>query len=296
MTNTVPLQALYIVDSPPPLSECSLNLSDNSILSVSSTSLLSSDEDNPYLKEWIHDLCLCRADKEILVSGKLLTANHIAAATKLMRQSFPSQNGLQDSHYLADKDEWNSVVDNFVQIIFIDIGHWACLSNKFSDDVELFDSMLTAPIEDDDIIRQACRIVQSDQPFLTVNVVGVQPQCGGADCGLFAISMAFDLCSGIDPFTQEVVQERMREHLVSCFEKGKISAFAKVPRKAMERRRRIVNSVSVGIYCVCRNVDVGEMVMCDVCCEWYHRRCISIPPEVFEKNSPPWECPKCKCK
>ena len=68
------------------------------------------------------------ADKEALVSGKLLTANHIAAATTLMKQSFPSQNGLQDTHYLAEKGEWNSGVDGFVQIIFIDPGHCACLS------------------------------------------------------------------------------------------------------------------------------------------------------------------------
>ena len=152
---------------------------------------------------------------------------------------------------------------------------WACSSNKFSEDVELFDS---------------------NQPFLTVNVVGVQPQYGGADCGLFAISMAFDLCSGIDPFTQEVVQEQMREHLVSCFEKCKMSAFPKVPRQAMERRKQVVHSVSVDIYCVCRHVEVGKMVMCDVCHEWYHRHCISIPPEVFQRNSPPWECPRCKCE
>ena len=283
------------VTSPLPLSECSLDLSDDSILSLSASSL-TSDIDNPYLTEWIHDLGLSMADREVLVSGKLLTANHIAAATRLMKKSFPSQNGLQDTHYLAEKGEWNSDVDGFVQIIYIDPGHWACLSNKFSDDVELFDSMLTTPIEGDNIIQQACCILQSEEPSLTVNVVGVQPQFGGADCGLFAISMAFDLCSDVDPFTQKVVQERMREHLVSCFEKSRMSSFPKVPRRAMDQRKRIVNSVSVGIYCVCRHVEEGQMVMCEVCHEWYHQHCISIPPEVFKRNSPPWECHKCKWK
>ena len=112
-----------------------------------------------------------------------------------MKQSYLSQNGLKDTHHLAEKSEWNSGVDGFVQIIFIDPGHWACLSNMFSDDIECFDSMHTTPIEGDDIIRQACYILQSKEPSLNVNVVGVQPQFGGADCDLFAISMAFDLCS-----------------------------------------------------------------------------------------------------
>lgn len=62
--------------------------------------------------------------------------------------------------------------------------------------------MLTTPIEGDDLIQQDCRILQSSQPLLTANVVGVQPQYGGADCGLFAISIVFDPCSGIDPFTE----------------------------------------------------------------------------------------------
>ena len=56
------------------------------------------------------------ADREILISSKLLTANHIAAANRLMKQSFPS---LQDTHYLAVKGEWNSDVDGCVQIIFL---------------------------------------------------------------------------------------------------------------------------------------------------------------------------------
>ena len=62
----------------------------------------------------------------------------------------------------------------------------------------------------------------------------------------------------------------MREHLVSCFEKSRVSSFPKVPSRAMDQRKRIVNSVSVDTYCVCHHVEVGQMVTCDVCHEWYH--------------------------
>lgn len=262
---------------------------------VDDLSNLDSSLDNPYLVEWIHNLGLTMADKDILVNGKLLTATHIAAATKLLKKAFPSQNGLQDSHYVYENC-WDGGTDGFVQVIFLSSGHWACLSNRFSQngDVELFDSMLTAPSEGDDIVGQACSILKSTKQMLTIDVVGVQTQVGGADCGLFAISMAFDLCSGVDPFSQEVLQEHMRDHLVDCFENQSITSFPKVPRQTMDQRIRIVNSVSVNIFCVCRGIEEGDMVMCENCEEWFHGHCISIPPDVFQKDSPPWICPTCK--
>ncbi len=193
-------------------------------------------EDSLALKEWVHDLCITLVDRKILTSGKLLTANHISAVNKLLKKSFPSQNGLQDTHYLAVKQKWASDANNFVQIIFIDFGHWACLSNKFSDaEIELFDSMYTIPVEDGSIFKQVCCISKSPRPNLTVNVIRVQPQCGGADCGLFAISMAVDLCFGLDPFKQRVVQDDMREHLLSCFEIQLMSPFPKVTRKGLDK-------------------------------------------------------------
>ena len=70
------------------------------------------------------------AEKEVLTSGGLLTANHISAANILLKKQFPLQNGLKDTHYLATKHQWDSSPQDFVQIIFITPGHWACLSNN----------------------------------------------------------------------------------------------------------------------------------------------------------------------
>ena len=117
--------------------------------------------------------------------------------------------------------EFGIVALCFVQIIFIKHGHWACLSNKFSDrSIELFDSMHTVPtgVENGSISRQASCIVNSSRSKLVIDIIGVQKQCGGDDCGLFAISMAFDLCCGIDPFKQMVNRDDMRKHLLSCFD------------------------------------------------------------------------------
>ena len=99
--------------------------------------------------EWVHNLRLSMLERDTLCSGGLLTATHISAANSLLRKRFKLQNGLQDSHYLAVKQEWNSAPEDFVQIIFIKPGHWSCLSNRFCtrNVVELFDSMHTEPTE-----------------------------------------------------------------------------------------------------------------------------------------------------
>ncbi len=68
-----------------------------SSLHVSSQAEFGSD---PSMTGWIRNLGLTIADKNDLLGGKCLTANHIAAANQLLRQEFTTQNGLQDTHYL----------------------------------------------------------------------------------------------------------------------------------------------------------------------------------------------------
>ena len=151
-----------------------------------------SDYEDPALCEWVHGLGLTMADKKVFQQrGQWLTANHIQAANKLLQKAFPR---LQDTHHLSDKGVWNSSPECFVQIIFIKHGHWACLSNKFSDkSIELFDSMHTVPtgVENGSISRQASCIVKSSKSKLVIDIIGVQKQYSGDDCGLCGVECAF---------------------------------------------------------------------------------------------------------
>ena len=238
------------------------------------------------------------ADKKVLQQrGQWLTANHIQAANKLLQNAFPHQNGLQDTHHLSDKGVWNSSPECFVQIIFIKHGHWAYLSNKFSDkSIELFDSMHTVPtgVENGSISRQASCIVKSSKSKLVIDIIGVQKQYGGEDCGLFAISMAFDLCCGIDPFKQMVNQDDMRKLLLSCFEEEVMTTFPKVPRKNITNMKRVIKSVSFKLFCVCRGQEYGLMVACSHCHKWFHPVCVNIPSEVLLHEDLPWLCSSCE--
>ncbi len=110
--------------------------------------------DTPELTSWVNELGLSVVDKNTLVSGKWLTANHMSAANYLLKTKYPCQNGLQDTCALVQKSRWLSDSDSFVQIIYIKPGHWAVLSNKYCSpgNVNLYDSLHTVPICDGGIM------------------------------------------------------------------------------------------------------------------------------------------------
>ena len=232
----------------------------------------------------------------MLVDGEWLTATHMSAANCLLRAQFPTQNGLQDTCVLKQSGRWSSSTDGFIQILHVSSSHWACVSNKFScpGSVDLFDSMHTVPVEDGTIVMQVCSILRTAMPTVTINVVDVGRQEGVNDCGLFAIAMAYDLCTGVDPITKKYVQSKMRAHLHSCFSNQLFKPF---PSSACNVEKRTLGKVTFEVYCVCRMPE-GEqwMVCCDECDVWYHEGCVPVPSEVRndEFNEVPWLCPQCK--
>ena len=218
--------------------------------------------------------------------------------TYVCSYQFPLQNGLVDTHILSHKEGYNSSSNGFVQLIFVSPNHhWACLSNSVSEPcvVELYDSMHTTPIEDGSIVSQACKIMQSRKlSKLIIQVVNVSIQEGGTNCGLHAIAMAMDLCNNVDPFTVFYVKHQMRKHLCCCFEEGLLSPFQSLP---IERKARVLKTLTFNLYCVCRQPERGQMACCDECDTWYHPGCIYIPQEVVEDGEDliPWSCPSCEC-
>ena len=273
-------------------SQNKLNAGDNSTINLSDSPLPSSPE---LTTSWVADLHLSVADEKILLSGEWLSSNHISAANRLMKCQFPSQNGLQDTCVLKQGRVWSSNADNFVQIIHISSGHWACLSNKFSSagQVDLYDSLHTHPEEDDNIVSQACLILHSSEPQVTIRVVNVGLQQGYADCGLFSVAMAYDLCCNVDPSTKLYVQDQMRSHLHSCFNNKQMKPF---PSFSTNIAMTVICNFTVKVYCTCRMPEGSKfMVRCDRCSEWYHGDCVTVPQEIRENenNEVVWQCPRC---
>ena len=272
---------------------------DDSTADVSSDSL---SFDDPCFVLWVRSCGLSMFDKEVLVSGQPLSANHIAAGHSLLKQAFPDQCGLQDTSLLS-REIWSDVPIDFVQVIHVEPNHWACLSNKFvSSDcchhtVNLYDSLHTVPDVEGSIVKQACVILNCFESTITINVINVQTQQGTSDCGLFALAMAADLCRDIDPVNVAYDQESMRPHLEECYAKSHFSPF---PSKVhvCKKQCHIVNSVMVEVYCTCRQPEKIPMVECDLCSDWYHTKCANVSDDTLtfiETNKDiPWYCPSCK--
>ena len=213
-----------------------------------------------------------------------------------MKCQFPLQNGLHNTCVLKQGRVWSSNTDNFVQIIHISPGHWACLSNKFTSagQVDLYDSLHTRPDVDDNIVPQACLILHSTEPQVTIRVVNVGLQQGYDDCGLFSVAMAYDLCCGVDPSTKLYVQDQMRSHLHSCFNNKQMKPF---PSCSTNIAMAVICIFTVKVYCTCRMPEGSKfMVCCDSCSEWYHGDCVTVPQEIRENenNEVVWRCPRCQ--
>ena len=73
--------------------------------------------------------------------------------------------------------------------------------------------------------QQIASIYRTDQTEMKVSIEAVQQQKGQSDCGLFAVAFAFDIAAGVDPQNINYIQAEMREHLLSCLCKGKITSF-----------------------------------------------------------------------
>ena len=64
-------------------------------------------------------------------------------------------------------------------------------------------------------------------PILAVNQKHFQKQEDGYDCELFAIAFTADILQGILPTKSCFNVSRIREHLIECLEKEKLSVFPK---------------------------------------------------------------------
>ena len=140
-----------------------------------------------------------------------------------------------------------------------------------------------------DTVLQISNLVNTVKSTLNIEKLSIQQQNGTFDCGLFAIAFALESCLNQNSI-QDVSfdQKQMRNHLLSCFEKGKISPFPKI-QKCIPRPNHHV--MKINVYCLCRLPDIFyfNMIKCDFCSKWFHYRCISVPVDL--KKS--WKCIRC---
>lgn len=155
--------------------------------------------------------------------------------------------------------------------------------------VRVFDSLFSKPnaITCEHACRMPCGMLLHTGDAVTFINEKVQKQIGSADCGLFALAFATDLCQGFYPTNQCYDQSLMRQHYVNCLESA-TKTTRRVPYHMVQ------NKTSVPIFCQCRLPnDKREYVECFKCSSWYHTECTQVPEWAINSKRN-WQCQKCK--
>lgn len=250
-----------------------------------------SDEENEeekHVKEWIefkkHRLTM--QDRQVISKGEWLVDKHISFAQTLIKDKFPTINGLKCTQYQTKQ---LLHLENVLQIIHIGSNHWAVISTIGCTEgtVKLYDSLYTSiGSETITIIASLFRFLT---PSFTVKVMNVGRQVGFQDCGLYAISFVTSLAYEEDPTIIKYEQEEMRDHLLECFDKKELLPFPSKKRRKVLKSE--LKSETFKIFCSCRLPEKGQMICCDSCNEWFHQSCIETSIDNLDDDD--WFCAKC---
>ena len=182
-----------------------------------------------------------------MLNGFWLTDKHIVAAQKLLKIQHSNINGLEDPLLLAERFQYKSTANSFVQIINLGRTHWVCASsiNCPSGVVDVYDSIPACSFGSSSLKSQVAAILQTSELSFELHIVETQRQSGWSECGLFSFVFATALCQGIDPHNCSFDQTQMRVHLHHCFEEIIITIFppSKKPRQmGLKRWHRIIGA------------------------------------------------------
>ena len=231
-------------------------------------------------------LDLSKEEKDAIIGKEMLSDESINIAQNLLKQQFPNLNGLVDTS-VGKCQEFDIIPakQRYVQILHAGSLHWVCVAsvkeNENNQSHQIYDSLVSNKIKLD-VIEQIADYSFCSKEELLLEIMPVQQQKNGVDCGLFAIAFATSLAFHEDPSVTSYDVERLRPHLVKCLEEGKLTMFPKLAEgKRVIRCRQQMNAVE--LFCSCRkpwrknNDPDFDMVQCSQCSEWYHKLCERIP-------------------
>ena len=174
---------------------------------------------------WVPSLKLTMQDKQELLCGSLLSDKHIYAAQTLLQRQFPNINGFQDS--CLSQVGFNPVSEKAsMQMHHIGGNHWV-LSSSIGGSLVVYDSLYSSIPSDlkEQLSDIYLNFVKPYSGVVDARIAETQKQSGSSDCALFVIGWAYEICRGRDIEEVYLSQNRLRSHLVRCFEDEELCSF-----------------------------------------------------------------------
>ncbi|XP_078611633.1 polycystin-1-like protein 2 [Branchiostoma floridae x Branchiostoma japonicum] len=192
---------------------------------------------------------LSARDRVALTFGEMLTDDHIQAAQMLLHRQYPALQGLEAPAVGHCEDGFAKMTGKGLQIHHNSSQHWV-LSSCAGGQVRLYDSLGVAMTPSLQIQLYQLYAAFADQArnVLTVIVPDVQRQENVFDCGLFVIAWAVDVAEGQDVSRVVYDVKKMRSHLETCFEQGKLTPF---PRLTSCRKVGPTKAQEISLVCRC---------------------------------------------
>ncbi|XP_071979424.1 uncharacterized protein [Engystomops pustulosus] len=229
-------QALASIDNqpgifPPPKRAALEYIPDTSTENLGSPMLETKEVDLPY--SWIHNVNYLTEEHLATLTSTgysgMLDDDIISMALEILQSQFDNFDGLQPPAALLVPGY--SVVKKAVQIHYdVERAHWltTCFDNG---KILVADSISTSNLSPS-IKQQICNIYSTvvPEPLRNLTFLNVDQQRNFYDCGVFTIAFAVEFLTTNGEPTARFQHEKMRDHLISCLQMGKISGF---PRKAI---------------------------------------------------------------
>ena len=124
--------------------------------------------------------------------------------------------------------------------------------------IRIYDSFYTSLSEFSK--DQICALLHTTEPMISVQFTNVQRQCN-IITAVCAIAFATSLCCGEDVSGIEYDNQKMRGHLLSCLEMGKITTF---PSKQRDKGNPL-GEETIPVHYYCRMTETGAMIKCCAC-------------------------------
>eukprot|EP00794_Sanderia_malayensis_P002420 gene2420-2789_t len=137
-------------------------------------------------------------------------------------------------------------------------------------------------------------------PEVYIEVVPVQQQTNGTNCGLLVIANATSILFGLNAASVNYDESQLRQHLFSCIQNKKIVPFP--TDKNMVHQKCTKEVFVFEIKCrICRLPDFKEddsnplqkLAECYACHRFYHRGCAMISIDFFNGGRF-YECEECR--
>ena len=162
--------------------------------------------------------------KLILSPSGWLDCDIIHEVHVCLRNINPEVEGLKRAT-LGPCRNFTQVNGEFIQILHTGEKHWVCVGSMGCEDgtVNLYDSLyhniIYSEVED-----QVINLVGQEN-YTGIQVVPVQQQRNGSDCGVFAAAFATCLAYGLPPQTVQFDVCKMRAHLCHSLKNGLLQMF-----------------------------------------------------------------------